>query len=381
MASAISALPEELILRVFNNLERLDDFYAVMLTSKQFHRISLDVKPGKISQLALHSANYFPALRPLNHFLLAGSARGLSDWARGDKGHEAQLKTAIHGGISELTALALEAAPIGLEDIRATYAWRREIVVPISRRLEFTCGPSTRDEDNGHLTVCENLDLALFTWAIYGELFDHILSPARRRDSTAKLDSITRFKFLVYCVPDVNSFQHLGLEKPQWFQDMDDSGGEKFQQLSLQHAMVDKLGMSEFAADVNQLTNLFSLEDDFREPDTTSKASLFVLIVMNSGRRSLEVLQMAWLAKYGRVDDASNTVAWLRELWALMDETMGLDGVTLPPTGDTWLSNHAFSMARDLQFTLWIDLQYDFRNDDATTGEDAETALRKAIKS
>lgn len=40
MARTISTLPEELVLRVFDNLERLNDLYAVMLTCKQFNRIS-----------------------------------------------------------------------------------------------------------------------------------------------------------------------------------------------------------------------------------------------------------------------------------------------------------------------------------------------------
>jgi hypothetical protein len=46
---AMAALPEEVILQVFNNLERLSDVHAVMLTCKQFHRIPLDIEAKKIS--------------------------------------------------------------------------------------------------------------------------------------------------------------------------------------------------------------------------------------------------------------------------------------------------------------------------------------------
>jgi hypothetical protein len=386
MAFLIVKLPEELILRVFNHLEQLNDFYAVMLTCKQFHRISLDVKAEKISQLALHSGSYFPALCPCSHFLLVASARRLSDWARKDEARQTQLKAIMEGGVAELAAIAMEVAPISLEDIRTTWAWKRDILIPLSKRLDITCGPSSRDVDNGDVTVCEDVDLALFAWAIYGELFGHLLS-LDMLDPVAKLDSVTRFKFLIYCVPDVNSFNYMNLESPQWFRDMGGERGERFQQLSLLQAMRDTLKPNEFAFDISQLTSLIPREldeGDFSEPDTCSKKALYVNIVMSSGRRSLEVLQIAYLARVSDQNNSAEIITWLRDVWALIDEFMGTDVEnlpfgSLPSTGDHWLNNHIPSMVYDHQFTLWDNLEYGLRTDIFATEEDTKEALDNAI--
>jgi hypothetical protein len=175
MADTISALPEELILRVLDSLERLDDLYAIMLTCKQFNRISLDVKAETILRLVLHSGSYFPALRPISHFILVASARRLSEWARAEDERQTRLKATMRGGVTELAALALEVAPMSLEDIRDVWAWKRDSVIPLSQRLELTCGPASRKKNPSELTVCEDAELAFFAWTIYGELFDHIL--------------------------------------------------------------------------------------------------------------------------------------------------------------------------------------------------------------
>jgi hypothetical protein len=388
MARTISNIPEELVLRVFNSLERLDDLYAIMLTCKQFNRISQDVTAETISRLAIQSGSYFPALQPVSHFLLIASARRLSEWARAEDERQARLKTTMSGGVTELAALAMEVAPINLQEIRDVWAWKKDTVMPLSKRFDITCGPASRAEGESHLTVCEDAELALFAWAIYGELFDHVL----RLDwlnSTAKLDSVTRFKFMIYCVPDVNSFNYMNLQPPQWFQDLR-GRGESFQQLSLTHAVYEELNHRMFEADIWQLM-------DFKEPkftsegvsspldaETSEKALLFLQIVMNSGRKSMEVMRLAHMARLGQQSDPEALVAWLWDTWALVEQKLSSNEGTSPRlmhTRDQYLERHVPSMQFDLWFTLWDNFQYVLRPDAMTSDSDFATALHEAIAS
>lgn len=383
MARTISSLPEELTLRVFNSLEHLNDLYAVMLTCKQFNRITLDITAKKISQLALATGNYFPTLQPVNHFLLVASARRLSEWAREAEERQMQLKRTMHGGVTELAALAMEVAPICLKDIREVWAWKRDTVVPLSKSFDITCGPLSRDECN--LTVCDDTELALFAWAIYGELFDHVLC-LDWLDSPAKLDSVTRFKFIIYCVPDVNSFNYMSLKAPPWFTELE-AVGEKFQQLSLMHAMLDGLGHQSFEADIWQLMNLEMpsvYQDRYPDPDLgmCNEAQHFIQIVQNSGRKSLDVIRLAHMARLGQESNPAAIIAWLEDTWTLVQQNKSSSAHETPKlthTGDQWLKNHVLSMDHDLQFTLWNNLQYQFPTDSSTSEEDAATALHNAV--
>jgi len=397
MAHTISNIPEELVLRIFNSLERLNDLYAVMLTCKQFNRISQDVSAETISQMALESGNYFPGLRPVSHFLLVASARRLSEWARVEEGRQTRLKITMQGGVTELAALALEVAPIGLQDIRNVWTWKKDTVMPLRKRFDITCGPASREEGESHLTVCEDVELALLTWVIYGELFGHVLC-LDWLESTAKLDSVARFKFMIYCVPDVNSFNYMSLQPPQWFQDLRERG-ESFQQLSLMHAIHDELNHPTFEADIWELmsfnydvpkSTLEGVSGPF-DPETDNKTLLFLQIVMNSGRKSLEVMQLAHLARLGQKGDTEAILAWLWDTWALVEQKLNPsleskhehDGTVLRlmHTSDQYLERHVPSMQFDLQFSLWDNFQYALRPDALTSDSDFATALHKAVAS
>ena len=393
MARTISTLPEELLLRVFDSLERLNDLYAIMLTCKQFNRISHDVKAETISRLALHSGSYFPALRPVSHFLLVASARRLAEWARAEEARKTRLKATMHGGVTGLVTLALDVAPITLEDVRDVWAWKRDTVIPLSKRFDAICGPASRREGESLLTVCEDSELALFSWAVYGELFDHIL----RMDwpeSTAKLDSVTRFKFMIYCVPDVNSFRHMDLQLPQWFQDLR-GRGESFQQLSLMHAMDEELSFSSFNAAIWQLMDLDvprpTVDDSLHtvHARVIAKVQLFVQIIMNSGRKSLEVMRLAHMTRLGQQSGAEALMTWLWDLWALVEQELNWDpesshvgtvpGMTY--TSDHYLERNVPSMQSDLEFTLCGGPCYEFRRGATISRLECTSTLHKAIVS
>lgn len=391
MASAISNLPEELILRVFHSLGTLNDLWSVMLTSKQFNRISKDVKSWKITQLALETGSYFPALQPIDHVLLLASARRLSEWAREDETRQIRLKREIQGGIAGVVALASEVVPIGLQELREVAIWRRNILIPLSETLERNCGPTSKTPGEEYVSVCEAPYLALLAWAIYGELFDHMMS-LERLDPKKKLDSVTRFRFLVYCVPDVNCFKNNKIDPPTWFGDLEGRRGERFQQLSLRRAMERDLSERKFAACLQRLID-FDLEKFHAEgeggmtPDTCSAASLFLLIVINSGRRALEVLQLADMARNGRLTNPDNIISWLRDLWTRVDRACSsASGPGVPGlinTEDHWLERHFGCLRYDIDYT-WQGLQgyipNDLKQKDSMSGGDLLNALAAELQ-
>lgn len=203
---------------------------------------------------------------------------------------------------------------------------------------------------------------------------------------------------MIYCVPDVNSFNYMSLQPPQWFQDLRDRG-ESFQQLSLMHAIHDELNHQTFEADIWELMGFnyhvpkSTLEDVSSpfDPETENKTLLFLQIVMNSGRKSLEVMRSAHISRLGQKGDCEALLAWLWETWALVEQNLSSspdskhehDGPVsrLIHTSDQYLERHVPSMQFDLQFSLWDNFQYILRPDALTSGSDFATALHKAVAS
>ena len=81
----------------------------------------------------------------------------------------------MRGGVTKLVALALDVAPITLKDIREVWTWKTETVIPLSQSLSIPGDPRLHDVGKSDFEICEDAELTLFSWAIYGELFDHVL--------------------------------------------------------------------------------------------------------------------------------------------------------------------------------------------------------------
>lgn len=123
------------------------------------------------------------------------------------------------------------------------------------------------------------------------------------------------------------------------------------------------------------------------EPSTCSRAGIFVHTVMNSGCKSLEVLRAADLARHGEQSNSGSLIRWMWDTWRLVQQSMGSDlqhedegrSLRLADTIDDWLDRHIPSMDHDLRFTLWDDMQYDYKTDATISGEDLEKALKLAL--
>lgn len=197
---------------------------------------------------------------------------------------------------------------------------------------------------------------------------------------------------MVYCIPDVACFNHNNIDTPAWFEDLGGRRGEKSQQLSLDHAMRLDLDESRFAASIQQLTgiDLEYFNTHFRvpiKPDECGAAFLFVLIVVNSGRRALEVLQLANMARHGGQSNSDSIVSWLRDLWECVNRAcnsaFGPGVPKLINTKDHRLDRHIASIHYGLQCTwpVWIGyLPYDLRQKGSMSEHDLRNALAAELQ-
>lgn len=165
------------------------------------------------------------------------------------------------------------------------------------------------------------------------------------------------------------------------------------------HAINDELNHQSFEDDIWELMGfddrvpksaLYGVSTPF-DPETDDDTKLFLQIVMNSGRRSLEVIRLAHILRLGQTGDSEALLAWLRETWAHVEQTLNpspeieheQDGTAMSfmYTSDQYLEPHAPSMQFDLQFSLWDSNHYDLRPEALASDSDFATALHKAVVS
>ncbi|KAF2170378.1 hypothetical protein M409DRAFT_51427 [Zasmidium cellare ATCC 36951] len=387
MARTLTTLPEELILRVFSHLHRLDDLYSLTLTNKLFRRISHDVSPADISRLALNTGNFLPGLRPYQHTLLIPSARRLADWAIQSKERRDKLASAMLSGIDGLVAIAMEEAPITLDDIRKTWRWKQAVLDPLSQEMDGICGRPSQPDD--FLTVCEDPSLTLLMWAIYGELFHHSFSYLyswHDPDHPTPFDSIMRFKFMVYCMPDVNAFTYMGLERPAWFESMAKTA-DRFQQLGLNHATREFLLPSLWVQAIREVMPGV-LDDNGDEGwgfEYLTKDRLLVTAVSGSGVQALDLLQATRSTTECKVEPPQHLVRWVHELHQKIDR-LPLDEsetgeISCGTPYDPWLEQNWVTLPWDQQTTLWDAGPYSLREKvyEEHAQKEAWDATRRAI--
>jgi hypothetical protein len=182
------------------------------------------------------------------------------------------------------------------------------------------------------------------------------------------------------------------LRTPLWYYDLE-GRGERFQQLGLMHAMSKDLTTATFGTDLALLMDVegpsFLSRDDPDPVDSRmcDEWQLFIHIVMNSGRRSLEVMRAADFARLGQQYIPETLVGWLWDTWAIVEQRLSKDfenkqvGTTLrlTHTSDQWLERHIPSMHRDLQVTSEINIVYELRGPAFVTHSELRAPLLKAI--
>ncbi|KAJ6509044.1 hypothetical protein C8R45DRAFT_463599 [Mycena sanguinolenta] len=277
---SLDVLPAEILFDLPKYLHSLEDICSLFSTCRTLYRACANPSPKLVLQLAAGSGRIF--FRPHPHFLLAATARQLADWAVEENHHRYRLEVAIQGGVEKLFELAIDVAGLSMDDIRRLYTYKCDVLNPLNRRLDLATGPA----GDGPWTVCNDPETALLSWIIYGELFHHSMELAYLPFPRYKpLSSVIRYKWFVYCMPDVNSFRYMGFspeEIPQFFKEYVQEDDDRFQQLSMQHATRKCLKPSLWRQELDRSPSFQATNGSLHE--------LYISRAMHMGFKSLELL-------------------------------------------------------------------------------------------
>ncbi|KAF8208773.1 hypothetical protein K438DRAFT_1812858 [Mycena galopus ATCC 62051] len=318
---SLDTLPPDVLLDLPQYLHSLEDLLSLFSTNRTLYRTCANPSPKIVLRLAADSGRVF--FRPHPHFLIAATARQLADWAVKEGDRRYLLEVAIQGGVQTLLELAIDVAGLSMDDIRRLYAYKCDVLNPLNRRLDLQGGPAS-----GGITVCNDPETALLSWAIYGELFHHSLELAYLPLPDVKpLSSIIRYKWFVYCMPDVNSFHYMEFPPdniPQFFKDYVQEDDDRFQQLSMTEATREFLNPPLWQEELET-------SPSFRTTGS-SQRELYVSCAMHMGMKSLELLVPGGVEK------------WEADL-----ERIG-NGIR---DADRHIPYYNPTLRSDLSFTLW----------------------------
>ncbi|KAF7296472.1 hypothetical protein HMN09_01053700 [Mycena chlorophos] len=231
----LDGLTPEILMSFPSYLDSIEDVLALSSTSRALYNACANPPPKVVSRLIADSGRIF--FRPHPHLLIAATARELATWAVQSSDRRYRLEEALSGGVDKLLELAIDVVGLAMADIRRLWRFKFEVLNPLDRKLDLAAGPSSGKA----WTVCNDPETTLVSFAIYGELFHHdhelgYLPIDATRPRPLPLSSLTRYQWFVYCVPDYNSFNHLGVREQSHLY-----GGDQFQQLSMQTAMRDPM--------------------------------------------------------------------------------------------------------------------------------------------
>ncbi|KAJ7286092.1 hypothetical protein C8J57DRAFT_1461317 [Mycena rebaudengoi] len=336
----LDALPAELLMSLPQHLHSIEDLLSLFSTCRALYRSCSDPDPKILPRLAANSGRVF--FRPHPHFLIAATARKVADWAVQDDDRRYLLEVAIQGGVEKLLELSLDVATLTIDDIRKLYVFKCDVINPLNRELDLMAGPSSAPEN---MTICNDPETTLLSWVIYGELFHHSLELAYLPlPQQQPLSTVMRFKWFVYCMPDVYSFRYLEFgehEIPEFFQHYARDDGDRYQQLSMQKAIRKLLGPRLWQ------TALPHVPFEEAEPEKRQKLHKeYIRCVMHAGMKSLQVLVPGGPERLQA------------DLERIASGIIGtpVDTATsslLDSPGDPWLWNTRIGLARDLHVTLW----------------------------
>ncbi|KAJ6497680.1 hypothetical protein C8R45DRAFT_135738 [Mycena sanguinolenta] len=360
---SLDTLPAELLLYLPQYLHSIEDLLSLFSTCRTLYRACSNPNPKIVLRLAAASGRVF--FRPHPHLLLAATARQVADWAVAEDHHRYLLEVAIHGGVDQLFELAIDVAGLSMDDVRRLYTYKCDVLNPLNRRLDVAAGPASGD----YMTVCNDPETTLLSWAIYGELFRHSLELAYLpfTPQHKPLSSIIRLKWFVYCVPDINSFNYMKFSPDEilefFAKEEGDSASweyvDRSQQLSMVEATREFLNASLWKEELDESPSFQATRGFSRE--------LYISCAMHAGLKSLELLVpggverleadlgviAAGIRSSADVDEEDADEEKENELQADESPADSKDKRLFKLIGDPWLFNVYPSLAADLNFTLW----------------------------
>ncbi|KAF7296471.1 NADPH--cytochrome P450 reductase [Mycena chlorophos] len=367
----LEALPAELLMQLPGYLLSIEDLLTISSLSRKLYHTCANPPPKVLSRLAFNSGRVF--FRPHPHLLLALTARELADWAVQSPERRFRLEDTIQRGIMALLELAIEVVGLTMEDIRRLWRFKFDTLNPLDRQLDESMLVYPGSDEAW--TMYSDPETVLVSWVIYGELFHHSLE-LRHRPFTGirPLSSVTRYKWLVYCVPDTESFETMRFP---------DYGTVAREYLHDYPAVPDEPQTGLFDA-TRTLLQAGTWKEALAgtavyESLTAALRPMFVECVMHSGLQSLDSLVADDHQVAEMIDDFRDLAADLKEAFPgddLTEQELGLmvasrEAHLREQIGDPWLIQAYPNLAQDVVFTLHGNWR----------GQGEEDALFEAIRS
>jgi hypothetical protein len=189
-------------------LHDIEDFTNASSSYRILRNACGMASPNAILRLAAASSRVF--FRPDPHFLIAATARQVSDWALLQPENTENLRQAFRGGIDTLSELCIAKAGLTMEDIRCLHASRFSTINPVTDMIDKCAGAqwyATPDFWGGGVSDAQTIGFdppkSLLQIVIYGELFSTtMLAAISPVASLPRFDLDTRLDFVKYCFPD-----------------------------------------------------------------------------------------------------------------------------------------------------------------------------------
>ncbi|KIK59161.1 hypothetical protein GYMLUDRAFT_684341 [Collybiopsis luxurians FD-317 M1] len=181
----------------------LEDFTKAASTCRILYHAFGIASPNCILRLAAASAPLFAQPHP--HFLIAVTARQVSDWALENEENTRKLYLAFQGGTDGLLELCIEKAGLTLEAIRRFHSARYSIFGPLTDTIDEVASQQWYQSSSGkwRLRTRDAINRAAYQIMIYGELFassmQAYLEPEKNLPA---FDLNVRLDYIKYCISD-----------------------------------------------------------------------------------------------------------------------------------------------------------------------------------
>lgn len=184
-------LPAVILSTIPDYLHSLNDWYALIRSSRVLYTACAAstatyprIFPGDPND---HSCSAY------GHFIIAGSARQLADWAVHRQENRLRLGKLLDlGGNQELLEFCINIVRWSPAHVRALYKAKVEVIYPLSRLLD------------GDRTVKNSIQ-PFYVYVIYCELFHHTIDEASGQlpANVVPLPDKYRYHWLLHCFPNL----------------------------------------------------------------------------------------------------------------------------------------------------------------------------------
>lgn len=202
-------IPKDILIKLPDYLHDIEDYKNLTSTCRTLRACLSTTTRNTILRLAAAASKIF--FRKSPHFLVAGLARQLGEWARLSASNEEVLAQTFQGGLEAVLELCLQHCGLTMERIRQLHELRFSVINPVTDKIDKCIGEqwyATPDFWDGGVddayTIYADPPETFFHLATYGEFFaldfDILLDPGNSAKRALSVE--TRLEYIKYCIPD-----------------------------------------------------------------------------------------------------------------------------------------------------------------------------------